>query len=302
MVAPATLRSTLLGPDFVRELEVLRRGIEVRARSGGGGEHVARRRGGSSDFDQHRAYAPGDDLRRIDWAAYARSGEPVVKLFRREEDVVVRLVCDASASLGYGQPPKLDVARRLAAAVGYMTLARSERAQLFVAGPGLVREHPPARGRGGLPALLHALEGVEAAGGTDLGRAIDACVARSARPGMLLVVSDFFDPGPVTTSLARAAKAGHDVALAQVLAPEEVEPSFAPGFDGDLALEDVETGAVVDVTIDASALEAYARRLAGLCEELRSFAKKHRGTYVRTRTDEPLEGAVRRLIARSIDG
>jgi uncharacterized protein (DUF58 family) len=296
---PATFASTLLGPDFVRELEVLRRRIEVRARSGAGGEHVARRRGGSSDFDQHRAYAPGDDLRRIDWAAYARSGEPVVKLFRREEDVVVRLVCDASASLGYGEPPKLDHAKRLAAAVGYMTLARSERAQVFVAGPGLVREHPPARGRGGLPALLRALEGVEASGGTDLRRAIDACVARSARPGMLLVVSDFFDPGPVTSSLARAAKAGHDVALAQVLAPDEIEPH---GFEGDLALEDVETGAVVEVTIDASALEAYARRFAGLCEIFRSFAKKHRGTYVRTRTDEPLEGAVRRLIARSVDG
>jgi uncharacterized protein (DUF58 family) len=298
MVAPVTLRSTLLGPDFVRELEVLRRRIEVRARSGGGGEHVARRRGGSSDFDQHRAYEPGDDLRRIDWAAYARSGEPVVKLFRREEDVVVRIVCDASASLGYGEPPKLDVARRLAAAVGYMTLARSERAQLIVAGPGLVREHPPARGRGGLPALLHALEGIEAAGGTDLARAIDACVARSARPGMLLVVSDFFDPGPVTTALARAAKAGHDVALAQVLAPDEIQP----GIEGDLALEDVETGAVVEVTIDASALEAYAQRFTGLCQELSSFAKKHRGTYVRTRTDEQLEGAVRRLVTRSIDG
>jgi uncharacterized protein (DUF58 family) len=297
MVAPATLRSALLDPDFVRELEVLRRRIEVRARSGGGGEHVAKRRGGSSDFEQHRAYEPGDDPRRIDWAAYARSGEPVVKLFRREEDVVVRLVCDASASLGCGEPPKLDTARRLAAAVGYMTLARSERAQLLLAGAGLVREHPPLRGRGGLPALFRALDGVEAKGGTDLARAVDRVVARSARPGMLLVVSDFLDPGPVTSSLARAAKAGHDVALAQVVAPEEIDPSL----EGDLALEDAETGAIVEVTIDAAALEAYALRFAGLCELLRSFAKKHGGTYLRVRTDEPLEQAVRRLAARSVD-
>lgn len=290
-------QSALLGPDFVRELEVLRRRLEIRARSGAGGEHLARRRGGSSEFQEHRPYAPGDDLRRIDWAAYARTDEPVIKLFRSEEDVVARLVCDASASLGHGEPPKIDTARRLAAAVGYMTLARSERAQLFVAGVGLAREHAPVRGRAGLPSLLRALSAVEAKGGTDLARAVDGVVRRSARPGMLVAVSDFFDPGPVTAALGRAAQAGHDVILAQVVAPDEIEPQM----EGDWALEDAETGAVVEVTMDAAALEAYVLRFAGLCEELRAFARRHRAAYVRVRTDEPLEGALRRLTARSVD-
>jgi uncharacterized protein (DUF58 family) len=287
----------LLGPDFVRELEVLRRRLEIRARSGAGGEHLARRRGGSSEFQEHRPYAPGDDMRRIDWAAYARTGEPVLKLFRTEEDVIARLVCDASASLSYGEPPKLDTARRLAAAVGYMTLARSERAQLFVAGEGLAREHTPVRGRGGLPALLRALEGVEARGGTDLARAIDAVVQKSARPGMLVAISDFFDPGPVLAALGRAVKAGHDLVLVQVVTPDEIEPNL----EGDWALEDAETGALVEVTMDAAAIEAYVLRFAGLCEELRAFARKHGAAYVRVRTDEPLEPVVRRLVARSVD-
>jgi uncharacterized protein (DUF58 family) len=294
---PAASGSDLLGPDFVRELEVLRRRLEIRARSGASGEHLAKRRGGSSEFQEHRPYAPGDDMRRIDWAAYARTGEPVLKLFRAEEDVVARLLCDASASLGYGEPPKLDTARRLAAAVGYMTLARSERAQLFVASEGTPREHTPSRGRGGLPALLRALAAIEARGGTDLARAVDVVVQRSSRPGMLVVVSDFFDGGPVTSALARAVKAGHDVVLAQVVAPDEIEPSF----EGDWALEDVETGQTVEVTMDPAAIEAYVLRFAGLCEELRAWARKHGAAYVRVRTDEPLEGAVRRFVARSVD-
>jgi uncharacterized protein (DUF58 family) len=289
--------ASLLGPDFVRELEVLRRRLEIRARSGASGEHLAKRRGGSSEFHEHRPYAPGDDMRRIDWAAYARTGEPVLKLFRAEEDIVARLVCDASASLGYGDPPKLDVARRLAAAIGYMTLARSERAQLFVAGQGLTREHSPVRGKGGLPALLRALGSIEPKGGTDLAKAIDTVVQKSARPGMLVAISDFFDPGPITSALGRAVQAGHDVVLAQVVAPDEIEPNF----EGDWALEDAETGAVVEVTMDAAAIEAYVLRFAGLCEELRAFARKHGAAYVRVRTDEPLESAVRRLVARSVD-
>ena len=96
----------LLDPDFVRELSLLRRRLKVDVRSGGAGEHVARRRGGSAEFQEHRPYAPGDDLRRIDWLAFARSGVPVVKTFRAEEDVVVRLLVDASASLDFGNPRK----------------------------------------------------------------------------------------------------------------------------------------------------------------------------------------------------
>jgi hypothetical protein len=122
-------------------------------------------------------------------------------------------------------------------------------------------------------------------------------IQRSTRPGMLVVLSDFLDPGPVTGSLARAAQAGHDVVLAHVVAPDEIEPSW----EGDWALEDAETGQVVEVTMDAGAIEAYALRFAGLCDELRSWAKKYRATYVRVRTDEALEGAVRRIVARNVD-
>lgn len=287
----------LLDPSFVRELEALRRRLEIRARSGLSGEHVARRRGGSAEFHEHRAYSPGDDLRRIDWAAYARSGEPVLKVFRAEEDVIARLLCDASASLDFGDPPKIEIAKRLAAAIGYLTLADAERAQLVVVGEGLRREHTPSRGRGGLPALLRTLDALRAGGGTDLSRAVDSVVRRAARAGMLVLLSDFFDPGPLIDSLNRAATAGHDVVLVQVVAPEEVEPDF----EGDWSLEDAETGRTVDVTMDPAALEAYALRFAGLCEELRAWARRRGATYVRVRTDESLEDAVRRIVARAVD-
>jgi uncharacterized protein (DUF58 family) len=178
-----------------------------------------------------------------------------------------------------------------------MTLARSERAQLFVATEGIAREGTPARGRGGLTGLLRALDAIEAGGGTDLAKAVDAVIQRSRRPGMLVAISDFFDPGPVTNALGRAVQAGHDVALAQIVAPEEIEPAL----EGDWTLEDAETGALVDVTMDPAAIEAYVLRFAGLCEELRAWARRHGATYVRVRTDEPLESAVRRFVARSVD-
>jgi uncharacterized protein (DUF58 family) len=294
----------LLDAAFVRELEALKRRLEIRARSAGAGEHAARRKGSSAEFQEHRAYAPGDDLRRIDWAAYARTGEPVLKLFRAEEDVILRIVCDTSASMAGAStsspdaPSKLDVARKMAAALGYLALLRGERAQLMVAGEGISKEHLPVRGRGGLVGLFKSLELLAPDGRTDLAKALDTVVRRSSRPGMLVVLSDFFDDGAVLSALSRAVAAGHDVALVQVLAPEEEEPDF----EGDLALEDVETGAVVEVSLDPSALEAYVLRFAGLCEELRGFAKSRGAVYVRVRTDDPLDEAVRRFVSRSTSG
>jgi hypothetical protein len=287
----------LFDPSFARELEALRRRLSIRARSGSGGDHLARRRGGAAEFMEHRPYAPGDDLRRLDWLAFARTGEPVFKLFRAEEDVIVRLVIDASASLGSGTPPKLDTAKRLAAAIGYMALASSERAQVLAAGEGLSRVTEPARGRAALPKLLRDLDAMQAGGRTDLSRAIEQTLARSARPGMLVVVSDFLDDGPIEAAVARAAAAGHDVALVQVLAREEVEPSY----DGDFALEDAETGAVVEVTMDARAIEAYLARLAGLLSGLRNLARRHRASYVRITSDEAILPAVRRFVSRAVD-
>lgn len=289
--------SVLLDPAFLGELEALRRRLEIKARSGAAGDSASRRRGGSAEFQDHRPYSPGDDLRRVDWAVYARTGEPVIKLFRMEEDALVRVLVDTSKSLGHGEPSKLDTARRMAAAIGYMALAGGQRAQVIGIGEGVRALGRRGRGRGALAAFLRNLETLEPSGGTDLARAIDGVVSSSPRPGMVVVLSDFLDPGPVIGALARARTAGNDLALVQVCTPDEVEPTF----EGDWSLEDAETGATIDVTMDAAALEAYVLRFTGLCEELRSFARRHDASYVRVRTDESLEPAVRRFVARSVD-
>ncbi|MCB9583830.1 MAG: DUF58 domain-containing protein [Polyangiaceae bacterium] len=293
----------LLTPEFIAELEALRRRLEIRARSGASGERVSRRRGGSAEFEEHRPYAPGDDLRRIDWLAYARTGEPVIKQFRAEEDVILRMLVDGSASLGFGEPSKLEVARRLCAALGYLALAGSQRAQVLVAGgqegrgPGLNQVGPPKRGRSALAGLLRELSRVEATGTVDLTRSIEQTLLTSRRPGLLVVVSDFYDAGPVLQALGRARAQGHDVCLLQVLSREELEPNL----EGDYSFVDAESGQTVELTLDATAVDAYIARLTGLIEELRGWARRHAGTYLRAVTDEPLEAVVRRFVTRESD-
>jgi uncharacterized protein (DUF58 family) len=297
------MSSTLLSPEFLRELDMLKRRLEIQARSGELGERAAPRRGGSAEFQEHRPYAPGDDPRRIDWLAFARTGQPVTKLFRAEEDAVVRLVLDASASQGFGSPTKHETAQRLAAAIGALALSSGQRAEI-----ALARERPDRadplerlgrrkRGRAGTAELVREIARVLPEGRADLGRAVRRVVEGSMRPGLLVLLSDFLDPGPVTAALGMARAAGHDVALVQVVDQTELEPDF----EGDFSLVDSETDSAVEVTMDATAIEAYLLRVAGLAEELRAWARRHGATYVRARTDEPLLDVLRRFVKRAVD-
>ena len=298
---------SLLDPGFVRELESLRRHLRVRTPSGGTGGQASRRHGSSAEFEDHRPYSPGDDPRRIDWMAFARTDEPVVKLFRAEEDTIVRLLLDCSGSLAYGNPPKIDMARRLAAGLGYVALADSQRAQIVVARnqgraegprPSLEWISSRRRGRAGIPALLRDLSATDLPRGElDLVRAIDQTVRVAQRPGLLVVFSDFFDPGPVRDALTRARTRGHDVALVQVLDKTEIEPPY----EGDYTLEDMETGRNLELVMDDASVAAYQARLAELTDRLQVWARRHGASYTRVVTDEPIEPAIRRLIARTID-
>jgi uncharacterized protein (DUF58 family) len=288
--------SALLDADVIRELEVLRKRARARVRSASAGERTSRRRGASAEFREHRPYTSGDDPRRIDWAAYARTGEPVLKLFAADEDVIVRLVVDTSASVGALGGAKLEAARRVAAAIGYVALASAERAQIVVANVGLERAHEPARGRSALPKLLTALEALEPRGGTDLARAIEDTLGRARSPGILAIVSDFLDRGPWDHAVTRAAAAGHEVVLVQVLADEELEPPW----DGDFELEDAETGEIVEVTVGPEAIRAYEAELRANFARLRDVAARARAAYVRTSPSEPICAAMRRVVAREV--
>jgi uncharacterized protein (DUF58 family) len=293
----------LLTPEFLRELELLKRNLEIEVRSGGVGERASRKRGGSAEFAEHRPYEPGDDLRRIDWLAFARTGAPVTKLFRAEEDAVVRLLVDASRSLEVGAIPKLDHARRLAAAIGYLALAQGQRTELSVTGVdasdrrALRARGRPRRGRAGVTALLRELEAVAPAGGTNLGGAIRSVAEGSPRPGLLVVLSDFFDPGPVIEALGLSRALGHEVVLVQILDATELTPEL----EGDLSLEDVETGATVEITADPAAISAYLKRLRALSDTLRRWARRHGATFLLTTPEEPLPVVMRRFLGRAID-
>jgi uncharacterized protein (DUF58 family) len=280
--------TSLLDPAFLRRLGRLRLAVRRRFAGSSAGSRRSLRRGSSAEFAEHRPYYPGDDVRRIDWNAYARLEELVLRLFVAEEDLSLYLLVDRSASLAVGAPPKLTLAKEVAAALGYVALSGSERVSVHPFAGDLDTPFPPTRGRRRIGALLRYLDALEPRGDTDLGRAVDRFLARSPRPGLVAVISDFFDPGGFQTPLDRLLAQKHEPVLFQVLDREELEPTAGQ----DVELVDSETGARVEVSLDARAIAAYRARLFAFFAELEGYAKKRGLFYGRVDVQHALDDVV----------
>src|SRR5262249_45518605 len=144
-------------PEFLAQLERLslmsRRTFRGRVK----GERRSPRKGQSVEFSDYRAYGVGDDLRYVDWNIYGRLDRLHVKLFVDEEDLCLHLLLDASASMNFGQPSKLEYGIRLAAALGFVGLVNLERVGVGVLREQVAEGFPPTRGRNHFMALVDFL-------------------------------------------------------------------------------------------------------------------------------------------------
>jgi uncharacterized protein (DUF58 family) len=256
------------------------------------GDRRSKKRGTSIEFADYRNYAPGDDLRRMDWNVYARLRRPYIKLLEDEEDLAVHVVLDASASMAWpeeGDAPiefnKLVYVRRLAAGLAYLALGSGDHLLITALGENGTQRFGPARGRAQNFAMLRYMRGIRAGGITDLNEALQEYALRISRPGLCFVISDMFSPSGFVDGLNALLGKGHEVMLLHVLSPDEITPPIA----GDLRLVDVETAAVQEVSLDDSMRDLYARRVAAWREGIQAECRRRDAHYLPLRTDESWE-------------
>ena len=266
----------LLSAAILRQLDALCAQLRTRVTSRHQGERRSATRGAAGDFFGHRPYAAGDDLRRVDWKAYARSGQPVLKQFRTDEELMLRIVVDCSAS----QSAHFEQIQQLAAAIAYVALGHGERVQVFCGGNAVRLHDLPRRTLRNYPALARGLELQVAGGVTSLTTLLRGVLSRSPRAGVVVILSDFLAADSFDRAVRDLRRAGHEPVLVHCM-PERDD--FADLW-GDCALEDCETGEVVEVTVDdalladidaaqhrhAHALEALADAVQGRLLSFRS--------------------------------
>ena len=273
-------RPQLFDEAFLRRLEQLE--LTSRRLTAGRmkGERRSTKRGQSVEFADYRNYTHGDDLRQLDWNVYARLEKLFIKLFVEEEDVTVHVLVDASASMDFGDPNKLDFARRSAAALAYLGLAHLDRVSVAFLGEGHASILRPLRGKGRVFEVFRFLSEPRTERRTGLAEAAREYAGRLRGSGPLLLVSDLMDPGYLE-ALRDLAGTRCQLSVLHVLAPQELDPDVPP----DARLVDAETSQGIEVTGDDDLVDRYRTRLAEWQAEIAAFVARRGGSYVTVPSD-----------------
>lgn len=257
--------------DFLRRLESLRLAVRRALQGRREGERTGRRRGGGAEFHSHRAYAPGDDFRAIDWSLYARVGHLFVQQKTREEAPLLSLIVDASPSMGFGAPPKLEVARRLAAVLGWLAIGEGGTVVL----DGRTFEGDPVRSG--------FLDAAERAGSAHPVEAL----RRHRGPALVTFFSDLWDEG-LADALSGVASASRGLTLVHLLS----RPELSPPERGTVRFTDSESGEAVPRFVGEEEAAEYARLLEEHCRDWREWAGRREAGYLRCASDEPFDEIV----------
>lgn len=275
-LSDAPLPRRLASPELLAGLA----GLPLRARTVAegvvAGLHKSPHHGRSVEFVEHKEYAPGDDVKRIDWKAYARRDRYYVRRFEDEVNLAAYLIVDASGSMGYGAPlDKLGYAKVLAAALAYLLVGQRDQVGAVCFADGLRLDLAPRSSASHFGEICRGLEAVVAGGKTDLAGALDAVAARARRADLVIILSDLLAAGPEAIDRARLLGARRcDVAVLHVLHPDEL----ALPFSGSLLFEDPEDGRRVLAHADA-VRDAYLREVARFQEGFRTRLAEARVEY-----------------------
>ena len=289
----ATSGAELLSPELLGRLErmelVSRKVFRGRLK----GERRSRRKGQSVEFADYRNYVPGDDLRFIDWNMYARLDKLFLKLFMEEEDLHFYALIDASASMSFGDPTKLHIAKQLAAALGYVGMCRADRVRVAALGP-LAGAAPTLRGRASLWRMLNYLDTVEPVHNVSLHDGVKDFVLRNPGTGIVVLFTDLMDKRGYESALRMLIGRRMDVYVVHVLAPEEIDPPL----QGDLRLIDAEDGDQAEITISRALLDRYRQTVRSFIDTTRTFCSQRDMTYLLTPTDQPVEDLVTKYLRK----
>lgn len=238
------------------------------------GEYSSVFKGSGMEFEEVREYAPGDEIRSIDWNVTARMGRPFVKRYVEERELTVWLLVDLSASGAFGSLSQLknEAAAEFCALLAFAAIRNNDKVGLIVFTDRVELSIPPSKGRTHVLRLIRELLRFEPEGrGTDLAVALEYLGRVTHKRGVVFLVSDFLSPGVLAEQSGKQLRVlarRHDLIAVTVGDRRERE---LPDI-GLIELEDAETGECVLIdTSSARVRRDYAADARRRGAERQSF-------------------------------
>ncbi len=299
--APGSLRGKSAAPtedlfddEFQRKLDYLAV-VSKRVFSGAmRAERRTKKTGSGVEFADHRDYTPGDDIRQLDWHAYARFQRLLIRLYEEEEDLSIYFIIDTSSSMAFGDGEKLRQAKRLCAALAYVGLANLDRVTIVSATDELSGRMPETRGKARIFRIFRFLSAIRGDGHTDLEDSLKTFVAQHKRKGLAVLISDLYDAKGFEKGINVLRYAKFEPFVLHVTDSKD----RAPDLRGDVRVYDCETGDEREVTVTARVLERYAKAYDAYVSTVKRFCTQKQVAYYEAPVDVSFDELILRVFRR----
>ncbi len=270
----------MIEPSFLEQLENFRFALKKHSEEQHEGEHASPEKGEGMIFKDHKMYTPGDDIRRIDWKAYARTKDLYVKRFEEEKSITLHILVDRSSSMDFGENNKYEFAAKIGLALSYMASNTDDRYRYSLFSETLT-QLSSGRRKSELMTLLQALNSIEKTPESRIESCVSQYVKQIRHESTIIIISDFLtDVDKIKETISRLE--GKNAYLINTLSEEELNPATT----GDTLLKDPESSTKLRTYISNRSKSKYQKRLDNHLSEIEEACRKNNVDYTKVSTAE----------------
>ncbi|WEL19856.1 DUF58 domain-containing protein [Candidatus Nanohalococcus occultus] len=279
--------------DFLKELDRFNLALKKNSVELKQGEQSSNSTGQGMIFEDHKKYTPGDDIRKMDWKAYARTGDLYIKRFEEEKSVTVHILIDRSSSMDYGEAEnKYDFASKLGLGIAHMVSNTNDRFRFSVFSE-TVTDISSGRRNADLASLVDTLNNLRKTPESKIGNCLSDYGSRIRNKSVVVVLSDFLvDIEEIEDGLASLQNT--DTILVNTLDSSEISPDM----EGDKILKDPESGSTLRTYLSKRIRSSYEQKMEKHTSEVEETARKYGAEYVKVNTGEDFFDAFSRVWGR----
>ncbi|QKQ97998.1 DUF58 domain-containing protein [Candidatus Nanohaloarchaea archaeon] len=266
--------------EFLDELQNFQLALDKHSEERSQGEQSSSFTGQGMIFKDHKQYAPGDDIRKIDWKAYARTKDYFVKRFEEEKNLTIHILLDRSSSMDYGEPTKYDYGGKLGIAVADMAMNTNDRFRFSVFSETLT-DISSGRRNSNTPHIVETLNELRKTPESMIEKCLTEYGSRIKNKSAVVIISDFLTDTEEIESGIESLR-DTDVVLVNVLDSEELDPSF----EGDTILKDPESESKLRTYLSKRTKNQYQEELKEHTSKIEEIANKHGARYVQVSTND----------------
>lgn len=270
--------------EFLDELQKFQLALNKHSDERSQGEQSSSFTGQGMIFKDHKQYAPGDDIRKIDWKAYARTKDYFVKRFEEEKNLTLHILLDRSSSMDYGEPTKYDYGGKIGIAIADMALNTNDRFRFSVFSE-TITDISSGRRNSNTPNIVSTLNQLRKTPESRVERCLTEYSSRIKNKSAVIIISDFLTDLDGIESGIESLK-DTEVILVNVFDKEEIDPSF----EGDTILKDPESESKLRTYLSSRTKNKYQEQLKEHTEQIEEIANKNGARYLQVSTgDDVLE-------------